>query len=1079
MSLKANHPKAVFALLALTCCTIADGADWITLGGNHDHNFATEDALRFPLELEWQRQRPPAQPAFAGMLADPRENLSFTEDLADQPVIADGRILVPSSAEQTLTCYDIASGRETWCHFAEGPVRVAPTVHDDVVICSSDDGRIVGLDLDSGTERWRIDEQPYRRHAIGRERMCSAWPVRSGVHIADGIAYGARGCNAPHGTWVYAFDPLTGKLIWDIATRYSPQGRLLVQEGRLIVATGRTAPFEIELADRQHVFPEPFRRRGHGSSWLGRVAGLVCYGPCETGVILIRVPKDWKVPVKGSDVGITGQLTGIRAWRLTENSDTVFACEPGGVSAYARDGFLGAVDAVAGTTVPGARAYQKYGRVSGGADIVEDPRLRKPIDDYRRWRVENPCDARAMVRAGNALIVGGEELVVAYAVEDGKELWRRGIEGRAHGLAVSNGRLVVSSDSGQLSVFGPAAGPGFIAEHHSPASASAGAVALAGAALSQADCPKGWILVLAGPSMPEELPQALAVESEFHILVVDRDAARVDALRRRLRAAGLYGRVAVHASPDGRLAYPHGFANLTLLLDAAWEPRAVRRLIQPYGGTLVSRAEPGPAWTTHEYTAGRVKDLYVLRRGTPEGAGEWPNLYADFGNSANSGDSIVGTDVNVQWWGPPGPEDVIDRHNLAMPSVFRAGKLYIPGEKDSLCAVDAYNGTILWKVDTPGSKRQWISHTHGSTAAGEDVVFIACSDGCREIDGNTGELRHTYPAPDGMDWGAVALSTEGFLVGTGQEHAATLLTQGRRLTIGTGSERKIINLIEAKLNHSRPVAGRSITVIDPTTRKTLWQRSGASYLHPTLCGGEGLLFVAESRSPEVRANEYGTAFLPEFFANGQGRLVARDIRTGEERWSRILPQISDHYEHIMFLLYSDGILLSVRTGHLDGSHIGYRFEAYEAGTGKPIWDKDVMSKEEVYAPLSYGKNMQAAHPAIVRGRIYWLAHTFGTMFCYDLASGADHSDTGFGAAWQNKGCAPPSASDSALYYRHTYTMQYCLDRRVSEPLLMVGRPGCWMSVITGGGLILEPEAGKGCSCGLPSMQSTGMSPREW
>jgi outer membrane protein assembly factor BamB len=238
--------------------------------------------------------------------------------------------------------------------------------------------------------------------------------------------------------------------------------------------------------------------------------------------------------------------------------------------------------------------------------------------------------------------------------------------------------------------------------------------------------------------------------------------------------------------------------------------------------------------------------------------------------------------------------------------------------------------------------------------------------------------------------------------------------------------------------------------------------------------------VAESSNPDIASSQSGTANLSKFFENNQARLVSYDLKTGAEKWSKPLEQLSDDYEHIMFLMAADGVLVSVRTGYVQQDpRIGYRFETYETSTGKPIWQKDMMSDKETYAPLSYGKNMQAAHPTIMSGKIYWLAHTFGTMFCYDLQTGEDTSDTAFGGGWQNKGCAPPTSSNAALYYRHTYSVQYSMKTKKQEPILMIGRPSCWMSIISSGGLLLNPEAGSGCTCGLPMSISTGMSPRDW
>ena len=41
----------------------------------------------------------------------------------------------------------------------------------------------------------------------------------------------------------------------------------------------------------------------------------------------------------------------------------------------------------------------------------------------------------------------------------------------------------------------------------------------------------------------------------------------------------------------------------------------------------------------------------------------------------------------------------------------------------------------------------------------------------------------------------------------------------------------------------------------------------------------------------------------------------------------------------------------------------------------------------------------------------------------------------------------------------------------SIPLTRVNRLGCWINMITAGGLILVPEASSGCSCDYPIQTS--------
>ena len=71
---------------------------------------------------------------------------------------------------------------------------------------------------------------------------------------------------------------------------------------------------------------------------------------------------------------------------------------------------------------------------------------------YFKWKI--PCNTQSDSRwAGNTLYVGGNGIVQAYDATDGKELWSGKIEGRGYGLAISNGRLLVSTDKGRIHCF--------------------------------------------------------------------------------------------------------------------------------------------------------------------------------------------------------------------------------------------------------------------------------------------------------------------------------------------------------------------------------------------------------------------------------------------------------------------------------------------------------------------------------------------------------------------------------------------------------------------------------------------------
>ena len=69
------------------------------------------------------------------------------------------------------------------------------------------------------------------------------------------------------------------------------------------------------------------------------------------------------------------------------------------------------------------------------------------------WRVRCDC-AETLVMAGNVLLAGGDRKVLAFDAASGEVLWTGEIDGKARGLAIADGRLFVSSDTGAIYCFG-------------------------------------------------------------------------------------------------------------------------------------------------------------------------------------------------------------------------------------------------------------------------------------------------------------------------------------------------------------------------------------------------------------------------------------------------------------------------------------------------------------------------------------------------------------------------------------------------------------------------------------------------
>ena len=307
----------------------------------------------------------------------------------------------------------------------------------------------------------------------------------------------------------------------------------------------------------------------------------------------------------------------------------------------------------------------------------------------------------------------------------------------------------------------------------------------------------------------------------------------------------------VHHVPEEELAYPACFANLIVSEEILasdrlpYRPSAVLRLLQPYGGTIALRSPDGAAsladWQLDELSdwtptiAETDGSWQVAQRGQLPGAGQWTQMYADPANTVCSGDRLVGSDFAMQWFGPPGAEDVVERHAVAMPPLFKDGKLFVAGLFNTVQCVDAYNGTRLWKTTVPESTRMMLSHNAGFMAAGDGVLFVAADSDCWMLDADTGELLHKFsPVNSESDWGYVGVS-ETICWAPTRKRPPTSTAPGRE-------EEGYRFLTSARDLHSRPTVSETLFAFDYRTRSAFGRMKALrrfsirrSRLGPTAC----------------------------------------------------------------------------------------------------------------------------------------------------------------------------------------------------------------------------------------------------
>ena len=130
--------------------------------------------------------------------------------------------------------------------------------------------------------------------------------------------------------------------------------------------------------------------------------------------------------------------------------------------------------------------------------------------------------------------------------------------------------------------------------------------------------------------------------------------------------------------------------------------------------------------------------------------------------------------------------------------------------------------------------------------------------------------------------------------------------------------------------------------------------------------------------------------------------------------------------------------------------------------------------------MAYGKNTLSARPVLIRDKFYlmtnFLSSTQGAVFAFDLRTGKPLGKPG-SAGSHDAGCSVPIGSAVGLYHRDYGHSVFDLRQWQKFRLTGATRPSCWPSTLPVGGLVLAPEAGAACSCGLSYQMSFALAPK--
>jgi outer membrane protein assembly factor BamB len=964
-------------------------------------------------------------------------------------VLTGGVVLFTDSRHDCLTAVERQTGEKRWVFRADGPIRFAPAVWGSRVYVASDDGRLYCLSRADGRLLWSFQGAPGPSLVLGNERLISAWPARGAPVVAsdgdEATVYFAAGIWPFLGVFLYALDARTGEVRWcnsgdgasfikqphstDAFAGVAPQGSMRVSGDYLLVAGGRSLPavYNRHTGKLEHYLLNETSKKGGGPD-IDLADGAYLNGG-----------------------GCFDLKTGKHLGPVAEPH-----CAEGSAIYSVKGGILRAFDLARRPPPPPPEPKDAKGKAKAKKPAGEEW-LGRPAGSVRVGPVTALTADDGRVYAGAPGQVLGVE---GLAAGKPSVFWQARLTGTPAHIAVQGSSVTVSTREGGLFHFDPEAGKPAV--HHTkkqPLPPSTPDEAAQARRWQKLGASGGGYAVIA--NAPAGAAYEMVRSSSLRLIFLEEDAARAASLREALQAADIPGgRAAVLPLSLEAVRLPPYLCSLLVLADLRGGkagPEVMARIAQalrPFGGVAClpeGVASPGDVrkWLHEAEVLGppraeRKDGFLILRReGGLPGGGGWTHEHADAANTRVSPDRLVKAPLGLLWFGGPGNQEILPRHGHGPMPQSLEGRVLIEG-MDSLRAIDAFTGRLLWKAHLPGLGTVYdnLAHQPGANAVGSNYastpegVFVAHGRRCLRLDPETGKVTRRYTLPkmpgerEDPEWTFLSV-TEGVLIGAARPAAPSKARAKKGSFAGLESSRRV-------------------TVIDLKSGKPLWSATAqVGFRHNGIAAGAGMLCLLDREPGPTAKGE-----------KPKGRIVVHDLRTGRKLW--------EHSREVfgtwLGLSREHGVLVEagmMTRDTLRDEAKGMR--AFDARTGKVLW----------HEPSYFGPPMLHGRRVLKGGD-----ERGGSGTACDLLTGKPVMTrdplTGDDIPWRwqrTYGCNTPGASESLVLFRSGAAGFYDLENEGGTGNLGGIRSSCTLNLIPAGGVLVVPDYTRTCTCSYQNQTS--------